>query len=367
MAEVLYLYPQIVRVSFTNVAEQHIAQLQKCFDVDVQEIKHTYLIHKHYKIIATHPVFWVFTHPSPLILDARLGELERIRQLCNALIGFDVADSDRIAQYCADLLNEYYDCIVLPSNASAEAYYKSGVNIDVHVIPHGIDERLLSAKPALHNIYNFDLRLAHAQKEQLGYKYVLFFLWHSGYRKGADIVAKAMQIVQKECNDVLLLLKLGEIGDPFIRCFSKVKHIAVKGWLTWHELAFLYQLADVVVCPSRGGGFELNAIEALAFGKPVIAHAHGCFADYAQWLITCKAKYCNTVIPNNHIHIGGGYEVDAEDMAGKILKVLDNYDRIADRYSKIAFWVRQKYNWMQIGKQLCRLFSNYLRNSSMIS
>ena len=364
MADVLYMYPQLVRVSFTNIAEKHVVQLRKCMTVETLEIKHTYLVHKHYPIIATHPVFWAFTHPSPTVLDLRLKQLEHVYKHCDALIGFDVADSDRIAQFCADLLNEYYDCVIVPSNASREAYIRSGVSIPVHVIPHGIDDRLINANPSLEHVYNFDLRLAFDYKCNKGYKYVLFFLWHSGYRKGADIVAQAMQIVQKERNDVLLLLKLGELADPYLRMFRNVKHIAIKGWLSHNELAFLYQLADVVVCPSRGGGFELNALEALAFGKPTIAHAHGCFADYAQWLITCKASYCHTVIPHNHIHIGGGWQILPNDLASKIMHVFDNYDKIADRYSKIAPQVRQQYNWQRIGKQLCDLFNQYLRNSS---
>ena len=198
MADVLYLYPQLVRVSFTNIAEKHVEQLCKCMTVETLEIKHTYIVHKHYPIIATHPVFWVFTHPSPTVLDLRLKQLEHVYKHCDALIGFDVADSDRIAQFCADLLNEYYDCVIVPSNASREAYIRSGVNIPVHVIPHGIDDRLINANPSLEHVYNFDLRLAFDYKCNKGYKYVLFFLWHSGYRKGADIVAQAMQIVQKE-------------------------------------------------------------------------------------------------------------------------------------------------------------------------
>ena len=364
MADILYVYPQTVRVSFTNIAEQHIKQLRQSYMVDTLDIKQTYLVDKHYPIIVTHPIFWAFTHQSPVMLDLRLRELERLYKHCDMLIGFDVADSDRIAPFCAELLNEYYSSVIVPSNASKFAYIKSGVYIPIHVIPHGVDDRLLNAKPSLDKVYNFNLRLAHLYKHDKQYRYVLFFLWHSYYRKGADIVLKAMQLVQKQYPNVILLLKTGELADYYVKAFRKVKHIAIKGWLSHDELAFLYMISDVVVVPSRGGGFELNALEALAFGKPVIAHAHGCFADYAKYMITCKVKYCNTVIPHNHIHIGGGYEVDAHDLADKIIMVLNNYDEYACKYTRIAPQIRQIYSWDKIGKQLCDLFNQFLRNNS---
>lgn len=360
-ADILYLYPMKERVSFTIVAEKHIEQLRNKFDVDYFEITEYYAkLDKRYKVIFTHPIFWVFTHLSPAILYERLGWLERIYEHADNLIGFDVADSDRISNLCADIVNEYYKAVIVPSNFSRKTFINSGVNVDVYVLPHGLNDGLINAKPSVDNVNNFDLRYLYTVKRKFGYKIVLFFLWHSGYRKGADIVANAVRIVQSKRKDVLLVIKTAYVFDPYIVMLRKNKSVLVKGWLSDEELAFLYDLADIVLCPSRGGGFELNALEAVARGKPVVAHHHGCFSDYKRYIIGCDVEYCKTVIPHNHIHIGGGYTVKYEDLADKILYVLDNYDDIKAKYAKYAKEVRERYNWNNIGKKLIKITEKYL-------
>ncbi|RLG98613.1 hypothetical protein DRO29_00490, partial [Candidatus Bathyarchaeota archaeon] len=335
--------------------------LRKAFDVDEIDLLNYYLADSDYDIVVTHPIFYPFTHKNPLLFCERLGQLERIREQAPVLVGFEVTDSDKIADYCVEIVNSFYDAVIVPSTFSCRVMYNSGVRKPCYVVPHGIHPELLKADPDKAEMRNYDLRYAYETKRNLKRYYVLFFLWHSGWRKGADIVADAMKIVQSKRPDVVLVIKCVNPVEPFLKYFRGLKTILVRGWLTWNELALLYRLADVSVCPSRGGGFELNALESIAMGVPTIAHAYGCFADYSRFLITAKADYGTKVIPDNHIHIGKGWTVDANALAEKIIDIIDNYEEYKAKFEKYAEEVRKIYNWERIGDLLINMFSKLIK------
>jgi len=361
MTKIAYMYPIRNRVSFTYIGQMHVRLLRKAFTVDEIDILQYYLADSGYDVVVTHPIFYPFTHRNPLRFCERLGQLEKLREIAPVLVGFEVADSDRIADYCAEIINQFYDAFIVPSKFSCKVFYESGVRKPCYVIPHGIHPDLLRADPDKAELNNFDLRRVYELKRDYGKRIVLFFLWHSGWRKGADIVANAMNVVQEKRNDVILVIKCVNPVEPYLKYFRSVKHVLVRGWLSWNELALLYKLADVCVCPSRGGGFELNALEAIAMGVPTIAHPYGCFADYSRFLITAKATYGCKVIPDNHIHVGKGWSVDAKDLAEKIIDVINNIDEYKAKCEKYAEEVRKLYDWNRIGELLIDVFKKFVR------
>jgi glycosyltransferase involved in cell wall biosynthesis len=70
---------------------------------------------------------------------------------------------------------------------------------------------------------------------------------------------------------------LGGAGDDLPRVKSMVKEksleekVILTGFIPDEELVDYYNLCDVFVMPSKGEGFGIVFIEALACGKPVIA------------------------------------------------------------------------------------------------
>jgi len=361
MTRIAYMYPIRNRVSFTYIGKMHIQILRKAFDVDEIDVLNYYLADSSYNVIVTHPIFYPFTHKNPLRFCERLGQLEKIRKQAPVLVGFEVADSDKIADYCVEIVNEYYDAVIVPSTFSCRVFYNSGVRKPCYVVPHGIHPELLTADPDKAEMNNYDLQFAYKTKRELKRYYVLFFLWHSGWRKGADVIAEAMKIIQEKRPDIILVIKCVNPVEPFLKYFRGIKTIQIRGWLTWNELALLYRLADVCVCPSRGGGFELNALEAIAMSVPTITHPYGCFADYSRFLITVNATYGTKVIPDNHIHIGKGWTVDSRDLADKIIDVIDHLEEYKQRYEKFAEEVRKIYSWERIGESLINVFRKFVK------
>lgn len=99
----------------------------------------------------------------------------------------------------------------------------------------------------------------------------------SGRYKGYDKVIQVLPEVIKEIPNVIYLL-VGK-GDKeeierlkgLIKNFNVEKYVVLVGYISGEELIDYYLLSDVFVMPSKGEGFGIVFLEALACGVPVIA------------------------------------------------------------------------------------------------
>jgi len=238
---ITYMYPRRKRVSFTIVAKKHIKELRRR-GLDIHEAD----IHAFNKddigvLTLVHPIFY------PLIDSPR--SYRTILRHSDKLIGFDVCDTDRISHLASYVAN-LFDCVIVPSTFCKEVYRRSGVFIDIEVLPHGVDDVFLREP---REPRDKDVRRIYELK---GRK-ILFFLWHSGFRKGADVVADAFSRLTKEFDNVYLIVKLAGILDPFVQFLYNIPNVILfNKWLDDEDLVDLYDACDIVVVPSRGGGFE---------------------------------------------------------------------------------------------------------------
>ncbi len=86
-------------------------------------------------------------------------------------------------------------------------------------------------------------------------------------RKGIDVLARAMSLVQRERPDLMLVVA-GE-SDP-----KSIEGIAVAvralGYVDEQTLAALYRACVLFAFPSRYEGFGLPILEAMSYGTPVV-------------------------------------------------------------------------------------------------
>jgi len=85
---------------------------------------------------------------------------------------------------------------------------------------------------------------------------ILYFLWHSGWRKGADLASALIDCIDKLNINYMLFIKKMDITDPGLKLFTKYKTFIVEGKLTRDWLIDLYDVADLVLLPSRGGSLN---------------------------------------------------------------------------------------------------------------
>ena len=104
--------------------------------------------------------------------------------------------------------------------------------------------------------------------------------------KGADTLISAMPAILETATDAFLVL-IGEGADqPRLEQLARDAGVAAStrfiGPVTKDELFAWYFSCDLFALPSRGEGFGLVFLEAMALGKPVIGGAHGGIPDVIE-------------------------------------------------------------------------------------
>jgi len=341
---IAYVYPKKQRVSFNIVARQHIEQLRKRgYDVVEVDINDPF---------AEIPVKRALVHPIFYPLAGHPAFYRRVLRSTEALIGFDVCDTDKISPLAAYIASQF-DCVAVPTSFCKRVYGRSGVMSRVEVVPHGINKEFYREPRETRDP---DIKKIASKR---GFK-ILFFLWHSGFRKGADVVAEAFARLVKERQDIWLIVKLAGLIDPFTQYMFNIPNvILINKWLDSESLVDLYDIADIVVVPSRGGGFEINALEALARAKPTIVSDWGSFLDYC--------RVCYKVKSRNHIdlfvgdktakviHDGKGVDPDPRELYAWLKYVIENYEQERKKFEDYRRIVLQVYSWDRIGLLLDKI------------
>jgi len=343
-----YVYPTHHAVSFTLVAKEHIKQLRKKFTVhEVEEL--TFLD------IQPYSSPFVMIHPLIYVCSRDYTKFAWRRTQYRKVIGVEVADSDRLSDEAIGYTN-LCDAIIVPSTWSRDAYVRSGCVAPVHVVPHGLKECFLRPKrDPIKPEFNFLKKL----KEDKGYIYALYFLWHSGRRKGAHLVYRIINEVQKARENVVLVLKASSLSVDASFAFDKEKTVLITGWLDDEELVDLYDLCDIYLLFSLGGGFELNGLEALSRGEIVLGAEEGSWRDYLPDEFTLPVARRVKVFENNPFHIGMGPEIDIQKAIDKILNIVDNIDKWKERASKVSAEIRKKWTWDNAGEKLINVVEQY--------
>jgi intein/homing endonuclease len=259
-------------VSFSLIAKKHIEYIKRHKLAEVQELDElgitSYTPHLKYTLIL-HPFIYIYHK----LLQNKLNSLtEDLRDKLSIymdwwrshyeqLIAVDVCDSDRLSELAVELLNDA-DKVIVPSNFCVEVCKCSGVRKPVYRVQHGLDPEWYSMpnqwetspvktiNPALMELYLYKIRR--------NKKLILFWLWHSPDRKGWPEAKQLYEKLIRERKDVVLVLKT---VNPNSVQFQEVMHLGavqVYGWLSEYEKMCLYDLSDLTLMFSRGGGFEIN-------------------------------------------------------------------------------------------------------------
>ena len=377
MLNLLYVYHQSFLTAFSLVSKKHIEYLRKLNLANVYEMDDTtfprFVPVTSYRLIL-HP--WTSLW-SDLIEHLRKVAGEKLRRHVDqyvefrksrydGLIGFDVCDSDAISEWAVSLLN-HADMIFVPSRFCRDAYESSGVKTKVYVLPHGVDPEWYSTPNITVTGPREKITLATAlpyiYKIKTGKKMLLFWLWHSGSRKGFEEVLEVYERLRKERDDVFLVIKTSVKDMPELKeveeRIRKMEIIHVFGWASDYEKMFLYDSADITLLFTRAGAFEINCLESLARGTPCIAHDKGSWTDYLPEFLRVKAGEKIKIFERNIMHTGYGYKIDVEDAVDKIYDILDNHDdykaRVEEYRQKV---LSNEYRWDLIAKKLFETINN---------
>lgn len=222
-----------------------------------------------------------------------------------------------------------FDIMMVPSQQNLELFGKYHKN--VHLVPLGIDptEWHPTERPTLDD------------------PHFTFFISGGGHRKGSDLVIEAFRKVFD-----------GRIPDgPAPRLFvhsAKASEFPrderihlFTGKLTDEEEVALYGMCHVYVQPSRGEGFGLRPLQAMAQGCPTIAtNAHG-HAAYGH-LITYPLGWAYNETPPEAFHHGPAgfwWEPNFDELCEMMEDVYLNYDSAVVKAQENAKLVATEFSW----------------------
>jgi glycosyltransferase involved in cell wall biosynthesis len=348
---VWYIYPVFKHVSWTSIADEHVNYLRQHIPVNAlnEGVLPLLGLSTRPKILVQ-PYFYPFQRWEN-ILKTKLSRI-------NALIGIDVADSNRITEY-AVRLTEYADAMVVPSEFARRAYVESGVRKPVHVLPHGVSEGWLRGE--VPNTFSDKVFTDSLDKIRgKGYRLMLSYVMHSEYRKGYDLLREIYARVRRERADCRLVLKA---CDGVWLCDESADErttLISHRWLEDYDKMRLFDVCDLYLLTSRGGGFEHPPLEGLARGLPMIGAKGGSWEDYMPPWAGVDSEPSGVVLEGNPIHCGIGVQLKVDKAVDKVLHMLDNIDDYKAKAREYANTViREKFTWDVIGKELLDIIKRY--------
>lgn len=271
-------------------------------------------------------------------------------------IGFTMFETDRLptekvwagitgnpADPCNDL-----DVLVVPCEHNKKLFRDSGVTKPIEIVRLGYDPE--------------QYRLIHRPRKRK-----VFTFLQSGnlsIRKNPGAVLTAFLQLFGGRKDVQLIIKTagGSLGLGWEFPVDNIK--IIDSYMTPKQMEALYHKADCFVFPSRGEGFGLPPIEAMATGLPVIMAKNTGMADYADdrymYVIEKHKLTPAKGFPKEWGNVGNWYDPDYDELKRLMMHAYSNQSYSYDMGVRAAEWVKQNFTYTQTAKQLYNIISKHI-------
>ena len=263
---------------------------------------------------------------------------------------YTMFESDKLPDDWKDYL-EAADLILVPSKWCQSVFKKAG--FDTTVVPLGYNSRmfqLLDRQPKVENRDYFT------------------FLHYNAFniRKGFPEVLKAFVKEFKRDEPVRLILKTTLDRMPIPIYPEQYPNIEViLGKVSERELSSIMQRSDCFVFPSRGEGFGMTPLEAMATGMPaIVPNAHGITeyfnSDY-MYEVNVKEKCPALYSKYKGQDVGSMVVCDVDHLAAQMRYVYEHQKEAREKGVKAAEYVKQ-WAFTETAKQLNGIFQEFINS-----
>lgn len=189
-------------------------------------------------------------------------------------IGFTMLESDALPADWVHQANQM-DEVWVPSHFTRDVFTQSGVRRPIHIIPLGFNP----------NYFHPGIQ---GHKPTDSFVFLSVFEWIE--RKAPETLLRAYVSEFKRSDDVVLVLKIFN-HDPRFDVHQRIHEIVnrpdaprvvviLNQEIAEHQMGSFYRSADCFVLPTRGEGWGMPILEAMACGLPVIATDWGAQRDF---------------------------------------------------------------------------------------
>jgi len=270
-------------------------------------------------------------------------------------IAFTTTEVDGVPKDWVQCMNEM-DEVWMTSEFSMKSFKDSGVKVPMYMIGEGVDP----------NYFHPDIIPFHNPPKEK-FRFMSNFAW--GRRKGVDVLFEAFRREFDDDEDVCLMLKTlpsywghnikNELKLLYERKGSAKVYLYDVEMPKW-ELGRFYTMANAFVWPSRGEGYGLPALEALACGLPVIASNHSAHLEFltkagkprpgvelVEGKLSLYDKGDSIYYPGFH-----WFDASVSDLQKKMRLVYTNYQKYKEEAMKSSRDVRKEFDWKVSTKKI---------------
>lgn len=234
------------------------------------------------------------------------------------------------------------DEVWVPASFNVETFASSGVRVPVRVMPLGVDT----------DYFNPQIR---GFRPSPRLTFLSVFEW--GERKAPEVLLRAWADEFKPTDDVLLLLSVFN-RDPQVDVEAEVARLRlpdsapivlmVNPEFAGYQMGALYRSADCFVLPTRGEGWGMPVLEAMACGLPAIATDWGGPADFLHEDVGYPLAVRSLVDAEARCPYYEGFQwadPDPDHLRALMRQVVDDPAEAARRGAAAATEVASKYSW----------------------
>jgi len=243
------------------------------------------------------------------------------------------------------------DEVWVPSEFNRQGFLRSGLKRPVHVIPLGVDVNYFH--PAIE-----------AHPNPAG-EFVFLSIFEWGERKDPWMLLKTFNEVFSAREPVRLVCKVMN-RDPAVRLKEEIRRLHLKesgGRISWlfnvefphYQLGSLYRSADCFVSVSRGEGWNMPLMEAMACGLPSIATDWGAHTEFVHPGIAYPLRVRGTIPARAKCPYYEGFswaDPDPEHLRHQLRHVYENQAEARRRGEAAACEMAGRWTWREVARRI---------------
>jgi glycosyltransferase involved in cell wall biosynthesis len=275
------------------------------------------------------------------------------------IIGYFLHEGTKLHQGWAEILNTA-DLVLVPSQATKNLFRFNGVLQKIEIVPFGVNPEMYYPKKF---------------EDNEDYLFLSVNSWTGKIddRKGTDVLIKAFDEEFKD-EKVKLMLKIStfwqkiDIGFYANAIYELLGHtnpniLINEAYVPEKELTEFYQKSDCFVMPTRGEGFGLTAINAMASGLPLIitkdnnsGHMDFCRGkDSVLWIDADKMEQAD-----KRFFAEGNLQplIDKESLKKQMRYAFEHKKELKEKALINSEDIRKKWSWENSAKKLIEVLKN---------
>lgn len=261
------------------------------------------------------------------------------------------------------------DEIMVPSEENKRSYIRMGLDEKkIFVIPHGVDTKRYNPniKPLAYDSGKFNFGSVFDWTERKN-PVALVRAYYNAFCKGEDVTLTLRVFWKFPIEDSLNHVKgaIQQIKDGYDGRKDFPRIILWTEMLPENAMPNLYRSFDCFVLPSRGEGFGLPYIEAMACGCPTIAPNWGGNTDFMNSTNSVLVGGQLVDINNSDFlriqpQYGGQkwFDIDEDELCKAMRWVYDNQEKAHNMSQKAVSDINDNWTWKHTAKKLHNRFLN---------